>query len=107
MGAHGFSGNTCPLDNCPATANPDQLDTNQDGSGDACQPVLALLSIQQDGGSALELRTLARDPQGEPLSGLIQIDETVPTPIVLLTYPFTTWPPRGDSIASLTRGAVY
>jgi cysteine-rich repeat protein len=27
-----------PLDNCPATPNPDQTDTDDDGAGDACDP---------------------------------------------------------------------
>jgi sugar lactone lactonase YvrE len=74
-------GDAC--DNCPATGNPDQHDANADGSGDACQPVLTLTSIQQDGGSALEVRALAGDPQGSPLSGTVQIYPAIQSPIVL------------------------
>jgi hypothetical protein len=78
-----FPKNTCPTDNCPATANPDQLDTNNDGSGDACQPTLTLSSIQQDGGSALEVEAFAQDPQGDALSGTIRILVDSPTTVVL------------------------
>jgi subtilisin family serine protease len=64
-------GDAC--DNCPGTINPDQADANGDGSGDACQPWIDLAGIQQDGGAALEVRAVARDPQGDPLGGRIAI----------------------------------
>ncbi len=64
-------GDAC--DTCPAVANPDQADANHDGSGDACQPTVAITSILQDGGSDLEVLASARDPQGEPLSGRVEV----------------------------------
>jgi hypothetical protein len=60
-------------DNCPAAPNPDQEDANDDGSGDACQPWLNLAGVQQDGGHDLEVRAVARDPQNEPLAGMLTV----------------------------------
>jgi hypothetical protein len=59
------------------------VDSNGDGSGDACQPVLSFTAVRQDGGSALEVRAVARDPQGEPLSGQVQLFSTTAATIVL------------------------
>lgn len=36
LGNPGFTSNTCPEDNCPDAANPDQADSDADGVGDAC-----------------------------------------------------------------------
>src|SRR5437867_2324189 len=36
FGNPGFPANTCPVDNCPFTRNPDQRDSDGDGIGDAC-----------------------------------------------------------------------
>lgn len=54
FGDPGYPGNTCPPDNCPNTYNPDQLDSDQDGLGDACDncPTIAnpdQLDADQDG----------------------------------------------------------
>ncbi len=73
-------GDAC--DNCPDVANADQADTNRDGSGDACQPVIRLQEIRQDGGETLEVTLEARDPQGDPLAGTLQIWQ-VPYEVIL------------------------
>jgi hypothetical protein len=59
------------LDNCPGSFNPLQEDSTQDRSGDACQPVLVLSGIQEDGGEVLEVAAVASDPDGDPLAGSI------------------------------------
>jgi len=47
------------IDNCPTVSNPDQKDSDEDGIGDACEPLLeqALIAIDD----AIELETEARD----------------------------------------------
>jgi hypothetical protein len=72
-------GDAC--DNCPRVNNPDQADRNGDGAGDACQPLLVLGDILQDGGQELEVDLLARDPQGAPLQGRLEIGETSTVPV--------------------------
>jgi hypothetical protein len=74
------AGDAC--DNCPDDPNPGQEDANGDGAGDACQPFLELISITQDGGDTLEVAVRARDPQGDPLHGGIEIFR-VPFEVVL------------------------
>jgi len=82
-------GDSC--DNCAGAWNPNQEDGNGDGAGDACQPRLALSEIVQDGGTELEVRLLAADPQGEALSGMIEIRPGSVEPVTLQEagYPVT------------------
>lgn len=67
-------GDAC--DNCVNAPNSAQADSNDDGSGDACQPSLDILGVTHGPGSTLEARVRVGDPQGDPLSGTIVIDET-------------------------------
>ena len=64
-------GDAC--DNCPDVPNTEQTDSNGDGSGDACQPFLRIWDIVEDGGPVLEVRAIAFDPQGEPLTGTLDV----------------------------------
>jgi hypothetical protein len=64
-------GDAC--DNCPGATNPGQEDANGDGAGDACQPEVRIAGVRQDGGATLEVRAIVRDPQGEPVSGTIEV----------------------------------
>ncbi|HYV19599.1 MAG TPA: FG-GAP-like repeat-containing protein [Verrucomicrobiae bacterium] len=74
-------GDAC--DNCPTAANRDQADANADGAGDACQPILVLAGVHEDGGTDLEVDALARDPQGDPISGFIRIDQIIASPFTV------------------------
>jgi thrombospondin type 3 repeat protein/HYR domain-containing protein/galactose oxidase-like protein len=59
-------------DNCPMSFNPHQEDSTSDGAGDACQPVLVIEGVLEDGGEELEVTASARDPDGDPLAGSIE-----------------------------------
>jgi hypothetical protein len=65
-------------DNCIAIANADQADANADGSGDACQPSLSILGFRAVDAATLEATVAMSDPQDEPLSGAVDIEETDP-----------------------------
>jgi hypothetical protein len=106
-------GDTC--DNCPMAANLDQADSNGDGAGDACQPILVLAGVHEDGGSDLEVDAIARDPQGEPLSGFIRIDQTLEAsfsiPNLLLNIDcgnvYVPDPSHGGAIGFYTEGIGF
>ncbi|HEU5181159.1 MAG TPA: S8 family serine peptidase [Candidatus Polarisedimenticolia bacterium] len=76
---HDHYGDAC--DTCPRVADPDQRDSNGDGSGDLCQPILTLSTIA-GGGDALRIRAIARDPEGDPLSGSLEV---LPAETALIT----------------------
>jgi hypothetical protein len=97
-------GDAC--DNCQGAPNPEQVDSNEDGAGDACQPILVLSAVREDGGTDLEVDAVARDPQGEPLSGAMRIDGVfaidVFVPNFALTFDCATaWDP-----GTAERGAI-
>jgi subtilisin family serine protease len=75
------AGDAC--DDCPTVPDFDQADSNQDGSGDACQPTVVITSIRQDGGADLEVHARARDPQGEPLYGHVDVIDATPLSVTL------------------------
>ncbi len=76
-------------ENCPTAANPDQKDSNNDGAGDACEPTVSISGVQHVVGGGIAILTLARDPQGGPLSGSIEIQASDQLePIVLPDHGF-------------------
>ena len=74
------------LDNCPSVSNPDQADSNQDGSGDACQPTLRFGEIRQSG-EFLVVEASIEDPQDDLLHGSIELIPDFPTPLQLPGFP--------------------
>jgi hypothetical protein len=65
------------VDNCPDAVNPIQTDSNADGSGDACQPVVEIVSVLPFRPGALQAQVSMGDPDGDPLSGEFRIWPTV------------------------------
>ena len=51
--------------------NPGQEDGNADGAGDACQPHLEILGVNEDGGATLEVTVRLADPDGDPVRGAV------------------------------------
>ena len=64
-------GDAC--DDCPSVFNADQADADADGSGDACQPSIRIDGVVEDGGDLLEIRVRISDPQGDPLTGRLEL----------------------------------
>lgn len=93
-------------DNCLTVSNQDQLDTNADGSGDACQPSLVLSDIRGDGSGSIEVAVVARDPQGEALSGTVEVIESQAQALTIRDLKASDdcgqgWFPEGDPRAGV------
>ncbi|HWN67080.1 MAG TPA: hypothetical protein VNM90_05540, partial [Haliangium sp.] len=84
-------------DNCPAVANEDQADGNGDGAGDACQPTIDVVSVGPFGDSLVS-SILIEDPNGDPLSGEVEI-LTLPGDLMAITV--ETLATCGDDIVEL------
>ncbi len=71
------------VDNCPAVPNPDQKDSNGNGIGDACEPVIAICDVDKDGdidtidlaliSKARGQKALPGDPRDANLDGMITV----------------------------------
>ena len=70
-------------DNCPLADNTLQHDRNGDEAGDACQPLVDILSIAPLGNDALEAEVVFYDPDGDALSGEVRLVPHATLPDVL------------------------
>ncbi|HQQ62072.1 MAG TPA: thrombospondin type 3 repeat-containing protein [Pseudomonadales bacterium] len=85
------TGSGLQLDNCPATSNPDQLDSDGDGTGNACDP-----DIDGDGvANAQDNCTLLPNPDQKNTDGDVQGDACDVLPV------------RADKVVQLAAGYQF